>query len=85
MTNPTGSMADTVTVTDPHFDREPDVGPGLPSRPPSMPRWVKVSLVILAVIVAILVAGLVTGGHGPSRHGAVHVVGSAVSGEVGVR
>jgi hypothetical protein len=38
--------------------------------PPRMPRWVKLSLIvvavlILAVVVVMLIAG---GGHGPSRH-----------------
>lgn len=39
--------------------------------PPPAPRWVKVSLVVLAAVVLLaLVAGLFGGGHGPGRHSA---------------
>ena len=37
--------------------------------PPGMPRWVKVSGIIVAVLVLLLVIVLlVSGGHGPRRH-----------------
>jgi hypothetical protein len=37
--------------------------------PPGMPRWVKVSGIIVAVLVLLLVVVLlVSGGHGPRRH-----------------
>ena len=40
--------------------------------PPRMPRWVKLSLIVLAVLVlAVVIAMLIAGGgHGPSRHAA---------------
>jgi hypothetical protein len=38
--------------------------------PPGMPRWVKLSLIVVAVLViAVVVVMLIAGGgHGPSRH-----------------
>lgn len=40
-----------------------------PARPPAMPRWVKVLLVVLAVVmIAALVKILIGGGHGPGMH-----------------
>jgi hypothetical protein len=36
--------------------------------PPGMPRWVKVSGIIVAVLVLLVVVLLVSGGHGPRRH-----------------
>jgi hypothetical protein len=72
-------------MTDPMpIDKEPDAA-GAAGRRPSMPRWVKVSLVILAVLAAILVAGLVTGGHGPSRHGGGDLVELAIRGGTGTQ
>lgn len=40
-------------------------------RPPGAPRWVKVSLLLVAVLAAaFLVLSVATGGnHGPGRHG----------------
>ena len=49
-------------------------------RPPSMPRWVKVSLLVVVALVAIILIALATGDHGPSRHGAGHVIESAALG-----
>ena len=44
-----------------------------PTGPPAMPRWVKVSLIVvgtlLLVVVVLKLTGL-TGQHGPGRHGA---------------
>jgi hypothetical protein len=38
--------------------------------PPGMPRWVKLSLIVVAVLVlAVVIVMLIAGGnHGPSRH-----------------
>jgi len=37
--------------------------------PPGMPRWVKVSGIIVAVLVLLLIVVLlISGGHGPRRH-----------------
>ena len=50
---------------------EPGVGP---DREPAArpPRWVKVSLIVVAVVVVVLVAVMLLGGHeggpGPGRH-----------------
>lgn len=47
---------------------EPGGGP-----PEGMPRWVKVSLIVVAVLVALFVIVNLTGAggeHGPGRHGA---------------
>ena len=43
-----------------------------PASPPRMPRWVKLSLILVAVLVLVVViAMLIAGGeHGPSRHAA---------------
>ena len=40
---------------------------------PGLPRWVKVSALVLAtLVVALIIAMLLTGGdHGPARHGAL--------------
>lgn len=47
--------------------------PRLSSGPPGVPRWVKVSAVVVAVIVVVLVllaiTGVLGGPHGPARHG----------------
>ena len=56
-------------------DARDDVDPGTePSRGASegMPRWVKVSLVVVALLVAIFAIAKLTGAggeHGPGRHG----------------
>jgi hypothetical protein len=51
--------------------------------PPGMPRWVKVSGIIVAVLVLLLVVVLlISGGHGPRRHlsgGADHAPLSSVT------
>jgi hypothetical protein len=36
--------------------------------PPGMPRWVKVSGIIVAVLILLIVVLLLSGGHGPRRH-----------------
>ena len=37
--------------------------------PPGMPRWVKLSLILMVVLVLVVViVMLIAGGHGPSRH-----------------
>jgi hypothetical protein len=59
-------MGDPPRARDPGEDADlaPDRG-----SPPPMPRWVKVSGIIVAVLVLLLVVVLlVSGGHGPRRH-----------------
>ena len=54
-------------MTDP--THEP--GTGSDTSPPGMPRWVRVSLLVVAAAVLILVSLMVTGvggEHGPGRH-----------------
>jgi hypothetical protein len=48
-----------------HADVAPDRG-----SPPPMPRWVKVSGIIVAILVLLIVITMLIsgGGHGPSRH-----------------
>jgi hypothetical protein len=59
-------MADPPRHGDPAQDADLAADHG---RPPGMPRWVKVSGVIVAVLVLLLVIVLlVSGGHGPRRH-----------------
>jgi hypothetical protein len=59
-------MADPPRARDPGEDA--DLAPERGS-PPPMPRWVKVSGIIVAVLVLLLVVVLlVAGGHGPRRH-----------------
>jgi hypothetical protein len=55
--------------------RYPDTGDdtGMRRDREGLPRWVKVSLIILAVVVLLIVIVMLlfsggTGGHGPSRH-----------------
>jgi len=47
-----------------------DQSPETPTGPTTagMPRWVKISLVVVAVIVLLAVAMLLVSGHGPGRH-----------------
>lgn len=58
----------------PHADDEPDPEPshGSPSgEPPKMPRWVKVSAVVVGVVILLFVILQLTGiggNHGPGRH-----------------
>ena len=43
-----------------------------PDKPPRMPRWVLVSLIVVALVVAVAVLAQLTGvagDHGPDRHG----------------
>ncbi|CAA9249638.1 MAG: hypothetical protein AVDCRST_MAG93-1690 [uncultured Chloroflexia bacterium] len=52
-------------------DRPPDTGVRpTTDRPPSTPRWVKVSGIIALVLVLLVVAMMFIGGgeHGPGRH-----------------
>jgi hypothetical protein len=57
---------------DPPRARDPGENAGVTAdrgSPPGMPRWVKVSGIIVAVLVLLLVVVLlVSGGHGPRRH-----------------
>lgn len=41
-----------------------------PQRPPGMPRWFKISLIVVAVLALIMVVVFVASGgsHGPARH-----------------
>ena len=57
-------------MTDPPRRRDPAGMGADQASPPRMPRWVKLSLIlvavlVLAVVIVMLIAG---GGHGPSRH-----------------
>jgi hypothetical protein len=43
--------------------------PSRSPKPPSAPRWVKVSAIVAAVVILLVVVVLLAGGdHGPSRH-----------------
>jgi hypothetical protein len=60
-------------MADPPRSRDPgDAAAGVAAEggsPPGMPRWVKVSGIIVAVLVLLLVIVLlISGGHGPRRH-----------------
>jgi hypothetical protein len=59
-------------MADPPRARDPAQAAGLAAdrgSPPGMPRWVKVSGIIVAVLVLLLVIVLLlSGGHGPRRH-----------------
>ena len=60
--------------------REPVTGDRERAEHPGLPRWVKVSVIVVAVVLVVLVlAMLVTGGeHGPGRHGAASGLGGGV-------
>jgi len=49
-------------------------------RPPGMPRWVKVFVIIAALVIALVIVVAVAGGgsHGPQRHGARTLIEHAV-------
>ena len=57
--------------------RTPDTGA---SQYPGMPRWVKVSAIVVLVVVLVLVVAMVASGgqHGPMRHVPSSDPGSAV-------
>jgi hypothetical protein len=59
-------------MADPPRARDPGEDAGVAAdhgSPPGMPRWVKVSGIIVAVLVLLLVVVLLlSGGHGPRRH-----------------
>jgi hypothetical protein len=59
-------------MADPPHSRDPGEDAGVAAdrgSPPGMPRWVKVSGIIVAVLVLLLVIVLLlSGGHGPRRH-----------------
>jgi hypothetical protein len=59
-------------MADPPRSRDPGEAAGVAAdrgSPPGMPRWVKVSGIIVAVVVLLLVIVLLlAGGHGPRRH-----------------
>jgi hypothetical protein len=73
-------MADPPRARDPGKDADMAAERG---SPPGMPRWVKVSGIIVAVLVLLLIVVLlVSGGHGPRRHlsaGADHAPRSRVT------
>jgi hypothetical protein len=55
-------------MTDPFHRSGADMRPD--REPTGIPRWVKVSLIIVAVVgLLIVVMTLIGGGHGPRRHG----------------
>lgn len=48
---------------------------GSDDAPPGMPRWVKISLLVVAALVLIVALAKLTGvggEHGPSRHGGIN-------------
>jgi hypothetical protein len=55
----------------------PDAGTGArrpehgdQEQPPGTPRWVKVSMAVVATLLLLVLASLLAdGGHGPARHG----------------
>lgn len=62
-------------MTEPHRPEE-SLGAPAPdqAQPPAMPRWVKITGVVVGVFVVALVAMLALGGgggHGPERHGSL--------------
>lgn len=61
-------------MSDPHDTRTQNGSVGDEPQPPGMPRWVKITLIVVAVFVLALVVKFVVdggSGHGPSRHGAM--------------
>jgi hypothetical protein len=68
-------------MADPPRAGDPDEAADLAAdrgSPPGMPRWVKVSGIIVAVLVLLLVIVLlVSGGHGPRRHASGDAAGHA--------
>jgi hypothetical protein len=71
-------------MTDPYGEAiNPEVPAELP-RPPGMPRWVKVSLLVVGVLALVLIGTALLGsggggGHGPGMHGALPEVASPSS------
>jgi hypothetical protein len=57
-------------MADPPPHRDPAGVGADPASPPRMPRWVKLSLILVALLVLVVViVMLIAGGdHGPSRH-----------------
>jgi hypothetical protein len=57
----------------PELPRHPDAESGHDTArgaPPGVPRWVKVSGIVVAILILALVAVMLIGGdHGPGRHG----------------
>ncbi|WP_395111484.1 hypothetical protein [Actinomadura sp. SCN-SB] len=54
-----------------HTDDDTGTGPASPGSPPRMPRWVKVSAIVVAVLIVLFAVALLTGlggDHGPGRH-----------------
>ena len=73
-------------MADPPRSRDPNKDASVAAErgsPPGMPRWVKVSGIIVAVLVLLLIVVLLlAGGHGPRRHlsgGADHAPLSSVT------
>jgi hypothetical protein len=58
-------------MADPYREREPT----------GVPRWLKVSVIIVAVLALLIVVMMLIGGgdHGPRRHGAAGGVNVAIS------
>lgn len=62
-------------------DEEAAHAPIAAPQPPGMPRWVKVTLVVVGVLVLVAVGAVLFGnggggGHGPGMHGAFSVMAS---------
>jgi hypothetical protein len=78
-----GATEEDTHMADP--PRSPDTGVGS-DRGEGMPRWVKVSgiivLVLILLVVVMLLIGGGGGGHGPSRHGSGSSGGQAPSSSV---
>jgi hypothetical protein len=56
-------------MTDADSTETPPTGPAAAARPPGVPRWVKVTGVVVLLLVAILVVSKFAGvEHGPGRH-----------------
>jgi hypothetical protein len=57
-------------MADPPRRRDPAGVGADPASPPRMPRWVKLSLILVALLVllVVIVTLIAGGGHGPSRH-----------------
>ena len=67
-------------MADPPHSRDPGEDAGVAADrgpPPGMPRWVKVSGIIVAVLVLLVIVLLASGGHGPRRHLSGRVGGHA--------
>jgi hypothetical protein len=68
----TSGATEEARMADPPRSRDPGEDAGVAAdreSPPGMPRWVKVSGIIVAMLVLLLlIVLLISGGHGPRRH-----------------